>query len=111
MLRAHRPPATLPQVIDTPRGRAITFQLWNWHDDGERYDLELFQLVPHDGTWSTHVYRATYWALTQNQITAVATGVGFRETVWHPPEGTGFFQPVLTARLPDDDGEKPLSHR
>lgn len=110
-IRAHHPRSTPPQVADTPNGKAITFQLWNWHDDGERYDLELFQLIPHSGTWSTQVYRTTYWALTQSQITAVVTSQGFHETAWHPPEDTGFFQPVLTARIPDhkpNEGSHPI---
>ncbi|MFI1399792.1 class I SAM-dependent methyltransferase [Streptomyces sp. NPDC020681] len=106
-LRRERPRATPPQVHAGPEGRVITFQLWHWHADGERYDLELFQLRPEgmkgtkgadeDG-WTTQVHRATYWALTQDETAGFATRAGFADVTWHDPDDTGFFQPLLTAR-------------
>ncbi|GAA4924111.1 class I SAM-dependent methyltransferase [Streptomyces coeruleoprunus] len=110
-LRAERPLSTPPAVRTGPDGRSVTFQLWHWHDDGEHYDLELFQLRPgtaetpapdgglapeHD-QWVTTVRRATYWALTRDRLTALATEAGLHSTAWHDPEETGFFQPMLTA--------------
>ncbi|WP_246113958.1 class I SAM-dependent methyltransferase [Streptomyces montanus] len=97
----NRPASTPPQLGPASGGRStITFQLWHWHDDGEHYDLEHFQLVP-DRTegegWDVRVRRATYWALTQRRLTGFATEAGFAESTWLPPEDTGFFQPVLTA--------------
>lgn len=98
LIRKTQPRSTPPQVGATAAGRAITFQLWDWHRDGEHYDLELFQLMPHAGSWSITVFRATYWALTQDQITSLVTSAGFRKTSWHTPEDTGFFQPLLSAQ-------------
>ncbi|WP_406330331.1 class I SAM-dependent methyltransferase [Streptomyces sp. NBC_00203] len=105
-----RPTSTPPQVASSPQGRTITLQLWDWHEDGEHYDLEHFQLVP-DGEvaegaedaepgegWQVRVRRTTYWALTQRQLTSFAAESGFIDPRWMPPENTGFFQPVLTAR-------------
>jgi len=141
ILRA-RPTSTAPQPGSTPTGRSITFQLWDWHDDGERYDLQHFQLLPDEGDgiggsgsgsgsgdgggsggeaedghgdrhedghggedsgrdgWRVRVRRSTYWALTRQQLTDFATEAGFVGPKWHAPESTGFFQPVLTARVP-----------
>jgi len=111
ILRA-RPTSTPPQVFSSPQGRAITFQLWDWHEDGERYDMEHFQLVP-DGegaegaedaepaqteSWQVRVRRTTSWALTQRQLTSFVAESGFIGPRWMPPENTGFFQPILTAR-------------
>jgi len=105
-----RPASTPLQITPTPAGRAVTFQLWHWHDDGERYDLELFQLLPDgpdgldglDGpageAWRVEVRRTAYWALTQRQLTGFVTEAGFGEPEWAAPETGGFFQPVLTAR-------------
>ena len=100
-----RPASTLPQLASSPHGRSITFQLWDWHADGERYDLEHFQVVPNEGEegdegddWRVHVRRTTYWALTQQQLTGYATEAGFTEPEWRTPESSGFFQPLLTAR-------------
>jgi glycine/sarcosine N-methyltransferase len=44
-----RPVSITPQPSTLPDGRrTVTFQLWHWHEDGERYDLEHFQLLPDD---------------------------------------------------------------
>ncbi|WP_328871648.1 class I SAM-dependent methyltransferase [Streptomyces sp. NBC_00287] len=93
--RRARPTATPPQVTETPQGKVISFQLWHWHEDGERYDLEHFQLLPAADTWTVRRRRATYWALTRAQLTRLVTEAGFTEVTW---ESTGYYQPVLTAR-------------
>ena len=95
---ASRPASTPPQLAQTPDGRVVTFQLWDWHDDAERYDLELFQLLPDGDDWRVQVRRTTYWALTQRRLTRFVTETGFTEPEWTAPETSGFFQPVLTAR-------------
>lgn len=93
-----RPVSTPPQLARTPDGRAVTFQLWDWHEDGERYDLELFQLLPDGDDWHVKVRRTTYWALTRHRLTGFVTEAGFTGPEWAAPEASGFFQPVLTAR-------------
>ncbi|WP_438289908.1 class I SAM-dependent methyltransferase [Streptomyces sp. HUAS TT7] len=94
-----RPASTPPQVAASPHGRSITFQLWDWHEDGERYDLEHFQLVPDGaGEWDVCVRRSTYWALSQGQLSSYVIEAEFARPRWLAPESTGFFQPVLTAR-------------
>ncbi|MEU6239083.1 class I SAM-dependent methyltransferase [Kitasatospora sp. NPDC047058] len=120
-LRAVRPSSTPPQVSADAHGRrTVTFQLWQWHEDGERYDLELFQLTPAgaeggakaaveagadgpegaEGGWHVEVRRSAYWALSRAQLTAYAAQAGFTDVTWELPERTGFFQPVLIARVP-----------
>lgn len=94
-----RPVSTLPQPGPTSGGRTVTFQLWNWHDDGERYDLEHFQLHSDKKDWQVKVRRTTYWALTQKQLTNLATSAGFAEPTWHTTESSGYYQPLLTARV------------
>lgn len=99
-LRAKRPTTTSPQVSEQQAGRAIAFQLWHWHPDGERYDLEHFQMVPTPtGTdkWDVRVRRATYWALRREDLAGYATAVGFRDVQWIEPLDSGYYQPILTA--------------
>jgi glycine/sarcosine N-methyltransferase len=93
-----RPTSTPPQLASSPQGRSITFQLWDWHADGEHYDLEHFQLVSGGGDWNIHVRRSTYWALTQQRLTHYAIEAGFTGPAWKTPGSSGFFQPILTAR-------------
>ncbi|QMU72302.1 class I SAM-dependent methyltransferase [Streptacidiphilus sp. P02-A3a] len=98
--RAEQRPATLPQVTPTEAGRSISFQLWHWHPDGERYDLEHIQLLPngaHSDDWQVRVRRATSWALSHTQISDLVTAAGFRDATWLTPQQTGFIQPILNA--------------
>jgi len=97
--RQDLPTSTPPGVHESRQGRAITFQLWHWHDDGERYDLEHFQLVEApDGTWSVTRRTTTYWAITRNQLTSALDDAGFRSATWVEPAESGFFQPLVLAR-------------
>ncbi|GGK16421.1 hypothetical protein GCM10011583_55410 [Streptomyces camponoticapitis] len=98
-----RPASTPPQVhrvADDTDGeeRTVTFQLWHWHDDGEHYDLEHFQLRPVDGKWHVEVRRTTYWALGRDRLSGLAAEAGFIGLGWRMPQETGFFQPLLMAR-------------
>ncbi|MFI1353464.1 class I SAM-dependent methyltransferase [Streptomyces sp. NPDC020898] len=118
-IRADRPAATPPGVSHTGGGRAVGFQLWNWHADGERYDLEHFLLEERGGggegegreegreegkgdgegdEWSVKVRRATYWALGQRELAGFVADSGFSDVTWEEPAATGFFQPLLIAR-------------
>ncbi|MFF4788542.1 class I SAM-dependent methyltransferase [Streptomyces sp. NPDC001276] len=95
-----RPASTPPQVHRSPDGGepTISFQLWHWHEDGEHYDLEHFQLLPEGGQWRVTVRQAVYWALGQDRLASLVADVGFEDPVWRMPHQTGFFQPLLTAR-------------
>jgi glycine/sarcosine N-methyltransferase len=96
-LRASRPTYSPPWRAPTEHGRAISFQLWDWHDDGARYDLEHFTLIPDGDSWRVAVGRATYWAITHAELAKLVADAGFAEVTWHFPEESGFFQPLLTA--------------
>lgn len=100
-IRAARPAATPPSVSGAGGGRAVGFQLWDWHADGERYDYEHF-LLEEQGEggeeWAVRVRRATYWALGQRQLAGFVADSGFSDVTWEEPESTGFFQPLLIAR-------------
>ncbi|MFI6353560.1 methyltransferase domain-containing protein [Streptomyces sp. NPDC050743] len=99
-LLRERPVSTPPQVHESAdgTGRTVSFQLWQWHADGEHYDLEHFQLRPGEGQWEVRVRRATYWALGRERLAGFAAGAGFTDIAWLMPEETGFFQPLLVAR-------------
>ncbi|MFB7499761.1 class I SAM-dependent methyltransferase [Streptomyces sp. NPDC056161] len=94
-----RPVSAPPQLHQPVDGgeRTVTFQLWHWHDDGEHYNLEHFQLLPADGEWRVRVRRTVYWALGRERLAGLVTAAGFVDPMWRMPEETGFFQPVLTA--------------
>jgi SAM-dependent methyltransferase len=97
-IRRARPGAPPPHVSETSDGRVITFQLWHWHEDGERYDQEHFQVSGDGDDWVVRVRRTTSWALTRARLTEFVTAAGFVGVRWHDPASGGFYQPVLTAR-------------
>jgi hypothetical protein len=96
-VRAEQRPATVPQVTRTEAGRTISFRLWNWHPDGERYDQEHMQLLPDGDDWQVRVRRTTSWALSRTQLSELVTAAGFVDADWLAPQETGFIQPLLLA--------------
>ncbi|ARF83147.1 methyltransferase domain-containing protein [Kitasatospora aureofaciens] len=100
-LRRDRPASTPPQTAERDGRRSVVFQLWHWREDGEHYDLELFQLLPDDAAqWRVTVRRSSYWALGQAQLSSFAAEAGLVGADWEQPDATGFFQPLLIARAP-----------
>ncbi len=93
--RVEQRPGTLPQVS----GDSIAFQVWDWHDDHARYDLQHFQLTKEDGAWQVVGRRASCWAMTRAELSACADEAGLVDARWREPDETGFFQPLLTARV------------
>ena len=96
--RETHPTISPPQVHHTPAGPVITFQMWDWHPDGQHYDLQHIQLKPSGDSYVVRVRRATSWALTRAELTDAARDAGYRSLTWHDPEQTGFGQPILACR-------------
>lgn len=95
-----RPTGEVPRVIDDAEGRRISFQVWDWADDGRSYRLHQF-LVHHSGAgWRTDHMEVDYRALQRAELEAAVTAAGLRSPTWHEPAHSGFYQPILTARKP-----------
>lgn len=99
-LRVQRPQFNSERVIDSPEGRRILFQVWDWEADGGAYQLQQFILGPGNGGWRVVQHTARYRALRREELDAVLVRAGFTDLRWHPPEASGFYQPILTARRP-----------
>jgi glycine/sarcosine N-methyltransferase len=100
-LRAQRPRFDRQQVTDGPEGRRITFQIWDWSEDGSRYSLEQFvlrQTAP--GQYEARGHRGEYRAVGREELTRALTAAGLTSVHWRAPEETGFHQPILSARAP-----------
>ncbi|MCZ9337995.1 hypothetical protein NGM37_09415 [Streptomyces sp. TRM76130] len=97
----NRQPPHVHRTADCADGgeRTVTFQLRHWHDNGEHYDLEHFQLLPAaGGEWRVRVRRTAYWALGRDRLAGLTAGVGFVDARWRMPQETGIFQPLLVVR-------------
>ncbi len=95
--RVEHPPGTPPQVWRSGDEQTVSFQVWDWWDDGEHYDLEHFQLVGEAGAWVVVRRQAIFWALTRHELRDAAEQAGLTDVTLLPPDQSGFFQPVLVA--------------
>jgi SAM-dependent methyltransferase len=103
LLRVERPRADLPRPIDGPDGRRITFQVWDWAEDGSSYRLQQF-IVRAEGTgWRTECYESRYTAFTRADLNGAAERAGLDAIQWLKPDVSGFFQPLMLARKPEAD--------
>lgn len=95
-----RPHTESPRVTDRADGRWITFQVWDWKEDGRSYALSQFILHQNEAGWTTRQLVANYRALTRTELTAAVAASGLTDVRWHEPDKSGFHQPILTARRP-----------
>jgi SAM-dependent methyltransferase len=104
-LLEERPRAEGPRVFDDATGRRITFQVWDWADDGNSYDLHQFFLRQSGAGWQTEHLSTTYRALRAAELVTALRHAGFALAGihWHEPEESGFFQPIVTARKDEGD--------
>jgi glycine/sarcosine N-methyltransferase len=93
-----KPGATAPRVFDTPEGRRIVFQVWDWAHDGKMYQVHQFILTESEGEWKTAHYATVYRALLRVELEGILSRAGFSDIRWHTPEESGYYQPIVTAR-------------
>jgi SAM-dependent methyltransferase len=93
-----RPASEAPRVFDGPGGRRITFQVWEWASDGERYRVHQFVLQQTAQGWQTDHFETEYRALLRGELTSALQTAGLEQVRWHEPDASGYYQPVVTAR-------------
>ena len=98
-----RPPYSPPYLHKTDRGRRVSFQTWEW--EGELYRLTQY-IIEDEETLSVSKFDCAYRATRREELTDRLLRAGCREAVWHFPEETGFYQPIVTARK-GARGEEP----
>jgi glycine/sarcosine N-methyltransferase len=77
----------------------ISFQVWDWDDDGRAYAMAQFTLRGEGEQWQTACRRTRLRALLREDICGALTAAGLSEVRWRTPAETGYYQPVVTARL------------
>ncbi len=97
-LLEEKPRATQPQVIDSPEGRRIIFQVWDWAEDGHSYTFSLFIVRQRGEHWATSERRTVYRTLRRATLEEALGAAGFTHLRWHEPTESGFYQPIVTAR-------------
>ncbi|MEO8040757.1 MAG: class I SAM-dependent methyltransferase [Betaproteobacteria bacterium] len=96
---AHGPPrGTMPQVFDDADGRRIAFQVWDWAPDRRSYAVHQYFLQEFRGQYDTTHHLSRFRALLRRELEQALRAAGFADVRWHMPPGSGYYQPVVTAR-------------
>jgi SAM-dependent methyltransferase len=95
-----RPRTEGPRVFDSPDGRRISFQVWDWAANGRHYDLQQFIVRQVGESWQTDVFAVCYRALMRSELEATLNRAGLSEIRRLEPDTSGFFQPIITSRRP-----------
>ena len=77
----------------------ISFQVWEWDDDFRSYELAQFTLRGEGEQWQTACRRTRLRALLRDELCGALSAAGLAEVRWRTPEDTGYYQPIVTARL------------
>ncbi len=93
-----RPRSTMPSVFDSPEGKRIYFQAWDWEDNGCVYTVHLFLLSGSEGSWEVRHHQTRYKVVLRTELKDVLEEAGFGNIVWHMPAHSGYYQPIVTAR-------------
>lgn len=96
-LLAEKPPYSPPYIHKTGNGQRVSFQMWDWEED--RYRLTQYIIEDND-TLQTSKFTCEYRATRRAELTSLLLAAGCRDVTWMFPEETGFYQPIVTARMP-----------
>jgi SAM-dependent methyltransferase len=96
-LSREHPLATEPRVFDSPTGRRIVFQVWDWAEDGRTYALNHCILSQDGDHWRTMHGTTVYRALLRDDLDTTLRAAGFTSVHWHMPDTTGYHQPIVIA--------------
>lgn len=98
LILKERPNGTMPRIFDRPEGKRIYFQAWEWMSDGRTYTVHLCLVRESERRWETRHYETRYRAILRVELASVLRDAGFRDIIWHLPEESGYYQPIVTAR-------------
>jgi SAM-dependent methyltransferase len=91
--------ATTPKVFEDPAGTRVVLTLVDWRSDGRTYDITLFLLRRGGQEWAIEHHTTTERGLLRDEVAVLLEKAGFAQVRWHLPSESGFFQPIVTARL------------
>ena len=78
----------------------ISFQVWEWDDEGRSYELAQFTLRGEGEQWQASCRRTRLRALLRGELCGALAAAGLEQVRWRAPGETGYYQPIVTGRLP-----------
>jgi glycine/sarcosine N-methyltransferase len=101
-LSVERPAMQRPVFFGRPGSRRIVHQVWDWADstaEDARYVLHLYITIETKRGWAPRHFVSEYRCLLRDELSAVLSASGFEDVRWLMPRETGFYQPIVLARL------------
>ncbi len=94
-----RPRFNNEHVQDKSDGRRVVFQLWDWADDFRSYRNTQFLIRATESGYDLKSFETELRALRREEIISAAALAEFEDIRWHEPEQSGYYQPIVTARI------------
>jgi glycine/sarcosine N-methyltransferase len=88
----------VPTEYQQDGDRRIVGQAWTWASDRRTVRITVFILKQVGSGWTADVRSTTYRALQRAEMTEALASSGFVDVRWLDPDGTGYYQPIVTAR-------------
>ena len=91
-----KPPYSPPYIHKTDKGQRVSFQTWDW--SGDSYRLTQY-IIDDEDELEVSKFECEYRAARREEMTDLLLSSGCSEVTWNFPEETGFYQPVVAARM------------
>jgi SAM-dependent methyltransferase len=98
LLMQQRPAVQGPVFYGRGGTRRVLFQVWDWLDD-RRYTLHQYITEQSGPEWISHHFVSEYRCLLKNELAAALQSAGFEKVRWLTPTESGYYQPLVLARL------------
>lgn len=93
-----RPTVQGPVFYGKGGERRIVHQVWDWIDE-EKYTVHLYITTQSGENWIAHHFTAEYRCLLRSELESALISAGFERVQWLMPEESGFYQPIVLARM------------
>lgn len=93
-----RPTSQQPAFYGDPGERRIVHQVWDWLD-AKRYAVHLYIGEESNQAWTTRHFVSEYRCILRSELSNELESAGFKDVRWLMPGQSGYYQPIVLARL------------
>jgi glycine/sarcosine N-methyltransferase len=97
-LIVERPSVQGPAFYGGELDRRIVHQVWDWIGE-DRYRVHMYITAKQGAGWRAYHFAGEYRALQRSEVTETLREAGFNKVRWLAPEESGFYQPMVMARM------------